>query len=238
MPRRGLPGRARANLWLEDLPAAQAAFAQMCKALADADPATGAPGGERLEVLVPDHAAEALARAALGPIGATYHHVPYGDIWLRDTAPIFLLDGAGRVLAARFGFNGWGNRYVLEHDDAVAARIADLARHETRIHPFVLEGGSVEVDGEGTVLTTRQCLQNPNRNPALDTVTIERSVLGALGADKLLWVRDGLLNDHTDGHVDTVARFVRPGVVVCMRPAGSDDPNARVLDEVAAISPP
>ena len=222
-----------ADLWLESLAGAQAAFAQMCKALADVDRETGLPRGERLRVLVPDPAAEALARAALGSIGAVFHHVPFGDIWLRDTAPIFLTDGAGLVAAARFGFNGWGNKYVLDHDDAVAARIAGLAGHGPLVYSFVLEGGSVEVDGEGTVLTTRQCLLHPNRNPSLDAATIEQAVRGALGADKVLWLRDGLMNDHTDGHVDTIARFVRPGVVVCMRPAGSDDPNAPVLEAIA-----
>ena len=221
------------DLWLESLVGAQAAFAQMCIALADVDPTTGSPRGENLQVLVPDDEGEALARAALGPKVGRFHHVPVGDIWLRDTAPIFLRDEAGAVATARFGFNGWGNKYVLPHDDEVAARIADLAGHPKRVHPLVLEGGSVEVDGEGTVLTTRQCLLHPNRNPTLDPGSIERAVLSALGADKLLWLGDGLLHDHTDGHVDTLARFVRPGVVVCMEPAGNLDPNARVLREIA-----
>ncbi len=223
-----------ADLWVENLAPAQASFTQMCAALADVDPATGEPRGERLHVLVPPEPRDnaALARAALAPLGATLHAVPFGDIWLRDTAPIFLTDGAGRVVAGCFGFNGWGNRYVLDHDDAVAARIAELAGHETRKSSLVLEGGSVEVDGEGTILTTRQCLTNPNRNPSKTAGAIEREVLAGLGGDKLLWLGDGLANDHTDGHVDTIARFVRPGVVVCMDPTG-DDPNAEALRSVA-----
>jgi agmatine deiminase len=220
------------DLWLENLAPAQVAFVAMCTALADVGP-SGAPRGERLNVLVPDDLTEAMAGGALAGLGATLHRVPFGDIWLRDTAPIFVTDEEGRVASACFGFNGWGQKYVLEHDAAVSEKIALLARHDVLTHPFVLEGGSVEVDGEGTILTTRQCLLNPNRNPTLGAEAIEERVKAALGGEKTLWLGDGLENDHTDGHVDTIARFVRPGVVVCMRPSGDDDPNAAILDLIA-----
>jgi agmatine deiminase len=222
-----------ADLWLDNLADAQSSFTAMCAVLADPDPTTHAPRGERLQVLVPDEDRENEAKRALSGLGATFRRVPFGDIWLRDTAPVFLTSEDGKVLAARFGFNGWGKKFVLPHDDAVAARVAELAGHPTRAYSFVLEGGSVEVDGEGTVLTTRQCLENPNRNPGLDTAAITRALVGALGVEKVLWLGDGLINDHTDGHVDTIARFVRPGVVVCMEPRGPDDPNARVLSDIA-----
>ena len=142
-------------------------------------------------------------------------------------------DNGGGISAARFGFNGWGKKFVLPHDDAVAARIAEIAGHPSRAYSFVLEGGSVEVDGEGTILTTRQCLLSPSRNPGLDTAAVTRAILGSLGGEALLWLGDGLINDHTDGHVDTLARFVRPGVVCCMKPMTDDDPNAGVLEEIA-----
>ena len=221
-----------ADLWLDNLVPAQRAFALMCAALADIDPFTNVRRGDALHILVPDDASQAAAEAAIGSLGVTFHRVPFGDIWLRDTAPIFV-EAAGKVVAARFGFNGWGGKYVLDHDDAVSTRIAALSGHPTEAHPFVLEGGSVEVDGEGTILTTRQCLLNPNRNPSLDEAAIEAAVMSALGGEKVLWLGDGLLNDHTDGHVDTIARFVKPGVVACMQATTEDDPNASIMDDIA-----
>jgi agmatine deiminase len=99
--------------------------------------------------------------------------------------------------------------------------------------PWVMEGGAVDTDGDGTVLTTRQCLLNPNRNPRMGPHDVERAVSDALGCEKVLWLDEGLQNDHTDGHVDTIARFVSPGVVVVMEARTSDDPNRRALDAVA-----
>jgi agmatine deiminase len=214
---------SHAELWQENLAPAREAFARLVGAIAL---------GETAEVLVPDETQERLARQALAADRVRFHRVPFGDIWLRDTAPIFLAAAAGgkRAATVRFVFNGWGNKYVLEHDDRVAERIAALAGHpKAYAMPFVLEGGAVDVDGEGTVLTTRQCLLNPNRNPAMNQQEVERAVAGALGGEKVLWLGDGLINDHTDGHVDTVVRFVRPGVVVAMEPRGDDDPNREGL---------
>jgi agmatine deiminase len=210
------------DLWQENLAPARAAFARMVGAIA---------GGEMVEVLVPDAPQEALARAALPDQNVRFHRIPFGDIWLRDTAPLFLRGPAGELATATFRFNGWGGKYVLEHDDRVSGRIAGACDAAARafVMPLVLEGGAVDVDGEGRVLTTRQCLLNPNRNGPVDAKTVEGWLCDALGAHEVLWLGDGLLGDHTDGHVDTVVRFVRPGVVVAMEPRSGDDPNAAAL---------
>lgn len=212
------------DLWGDQLSSAQEAFAGMCRAIG---------GGEPLHVLVPDERAERQAASALAGTEARFHRIAYGDIWLRDTAPIFLREPGGAVAAACFAFNGWGGKYVLPNDDRVAARVAEAAGLRTFRFPFVLEGGAVEPDGEGTLLTTRQCLLNPNRNRGMSQGAVEGALRDALGAERVLWLGEGLLNDHTDGHVDTLARFVAPGVVLCMRPSGSDEPNRHALEQIA-----
>jgi len=221
------------DLWKEQLPLAQKAFVSMCEAIADCDPVTREPQGERIELLVPDEARRREAVARMRALEPRAHAIPFGDIWLRDTAPVFLLSRDGREQAACFRFNGWGGKYVLPGDERVAERVTRAADVAQVKHDWVLEGGSVEVDGEGTVLTTRQCLLHPNRNPTMDASSIERSLREALGVDKVLWLTEGLQNDHTDGHVDTIARFVAPGVVVCMEPFAADDPNEKVLRAIA-----
>ena len=218
---------SHSELWQANLGPVRVAFARFVAAIA---------AGELVNVLVPDEAQEQLARAALPQNNVRLHRVPFGDIWLRDTAPLFLTGDGGGAATVRFDFNGWGRKYVLDHDDRVAEHIAAIVRAsgtESFRVPFVLEGGAVDVDGEGSVLTTRQCMLNPNRNGGADEAAVEAVLRGSLGVDAVLWLGDGLLNDHTDGHVDTVARFVRPGVVVVMDPRGDDDPNRDVLRELA-----
>jgi agmatine deiminase len=217
------------HLWRENLAPAQAEFAALCRAIAE-------EGGEALELLVQDAAAEAEAREALAPVEGRvrFHRVPVGDIWLRDTAPIFVSGASGVPAAACFRFNGWGGKYVLPDDDQVAGRVADLSGLARFDHAWVLEGGSVEADGQGTLLTTRQCLLNPNRNPGLGQAEVERALGEHLGAEKVLWLEEGLINDHTDGHVDTLARFVAPGVVVCMEAREAGDPNGAAMDRIAS----
>lgn len=225
---------SHAELWGEDpLIDAQAEVAALAEAIADAGD-DGTPRGEALEILCRTDQDERMARWRLGRSGARFHRVLYGDIWLRDTAPIFLRAPGGERIAATFRFNGWGGKYDLPGDGALAGVVAGLSGAQRREHGFVLEGGAIEVDGEGTILTTRQCLLNPNRNPTMSERDIERALLEALGGTKVLWLADGLLHDHTDGHIDTLARFVAPGHVVCMAPSGDDDPNADVLRTIAA----
>ena len=222
---------SHADLWEDSLEPVRAAWLEMARAIADVDPGTGGARGEHLEILVPDERKEKEARLRMSGLPARYHRIPFGDIWLRDTAPVFV-SGEEGVAAVTFVFNGWGGKWVLPHDELVSARVALASRMRAFSFPWVLEGGSVEVDGAGTCLTTRQCLLNPNRNPGMQEAEIEAGLRGALGCETVLWLGDGLANDHTDGHVDTVARFVAEGVVVCMRPSGSDDPNAEALEAI------
>lgn len=153
----------------------------------------------------------------------------YGDIWLRDIGPIFYSNDRCAV----FEFNGWGDKFVYDHDDTVGEQVAALAHAEPTKWHRVLEGGALDWDGEGTALTTRECLLNPNRNPQLDEAGYEKLLADALGIRKLIWIDEGLKNDHTDGHVDNIARFVAPGVVVCQSPSGPDDPHAERIEAVA-----
>lgn len=219
--------------WGKPLAAAQAEFVALCQAIADVDPATGQAQGEQIELLAANLEVLEQARHALVGTPVNFHLIPYDDIWLRDCAPIFVKDGAGAVAAATFRFNVWGNKFALPLDEKVAVQIAKGTGLPVLEYPFVLEGGSVETDGEGTCLTTRQCLLNPNRNPDLDQATLEQFLKTALGYQKVLWLEDGLLNDHTDGHIDTIVRFIAPGMVMCMVPQSADDPNAATLKRIA-----
>ncbi len=198
----------------------------MVKALA-APGLDGRPG-DQVRVLVGGLMAMLSAERLIGD-HAELIPATYGDIWLRDIGPIFLAED--RCLT--FEFNGWGSKFVYEHDDEVAEFIASLTHARSARFSRVIEGGALDWDGEGTILTTRQCLLNPNRN-AWTEAEAESFLRDTLGARQVVWLGDGLLNDHTDGHVDNIARFVAPGVVVCQSPSGTDDPNAARLEAVAA----
>jgi agmatine deiminase len=150
--------------------------------------------------------ASAKAARAMAP-WATIVQEPFGDIWLRDTGPIILKD-RGLPVAASFGFNGWGGKYDLEGDDTIGLRLAETADLEPIRYRWILEGGAIEVDGTGLLVTTEQCLLNPNRNPGFTREEIEARLREDLGIERVLWLGEGLLNDHTDGHVDNLARFV------------------------------
>lgn len=209
--------------WNGDLAAPRRDIAELVNVLSTA--------GNRVRVLVNGEEAEASARAALGAV-AELVAARYGDIWLRDTGPIFARHGAERV-ALRFATNSWGGKYDLPDDATVGDEVAQHADTPVLRFDFVLEGGAVDHDGEGTVLTTRQTLLNPNRN-GWSKPQAENALAEALGAKKIIWIDEGLKNDHTDGHIDNIARFVGPGRVVCQAPAGADDPNAETLDAIAA----
>ena len=216
----GFPSHA--ELWEDDLEPAQAEVAALARALAG-------PGGERVRLMTGHPDGEAAARKLLGDV-AGIEIVPgrFGDIWLRDTGPIF---AGGK--AHGFRFNGWGGKYALEHDDTVAAQIAAAAGVDLVANDFILEGGAVDHDGIGTVLTTGQCVLNRNRNPGWTEAVAEAAFAASLGARKVLWLGEGLRNDHTDGHVDNLARFVGPGTVAIPVAWGRGDPNAEAFDDAA-----
>jgi len=213
------------DVWREDFAQAQAEVAGLARALAG-------PGGERVRLMVVGDEAEAAAKALLGDTTVEIVRGQFGDIWLRDTGPIFVETADGPV-AAGFLFNGWGGKYEMEGDDTVAEQIAAASGAPLTRNDFVLEGGSLDHDGMGCVLTTRQCLLNANRNGDFDEAKASAALAASLGVKKVLWLGDGLLNDHTDGHIDNLARFVAPGVVACPMAFGIDDPNADVYAETA-----
>ena len=217
----GFPSAA--DLWEADLALAQsevAAFAQ----------AVHAEGkGEAVWLVAADQTAAAEARR-LAPFAKVIVE-PFGDIWLRDTAAIILGSGEGRR-AVDFDFNGWGGKYDLPGDDTIGQRLAVEAAITCSRSNWILEGGAIDRDGSGTFLTTEQCLLNPNRNPELSKQDIEARLRSDLGATKVVWLGDGLLNDHTDGHVDNLARFVGPNRVAVPE-ATTDDPNAAVYADAA-----
>ena len=206
------------ELWEDDLAPAQAEVAALARQLS-----------ETVTVRLLASGADA-ARTARGlvPAAVLVDDIAFGDIWLRDTGPVFT--GAGS--AVRFRFNGWGGKYDLPGDDTVGAEMAGLMSAAVDPFDFVLEGGAIEYDGGGLVLTTEQCLLNPNRNPGWTKAAAEAALGKAIGARRLVWLGDGLLNDHTDGHVDNLARFVGAGTVAVPE-GGADDPNAAVFDDAA-----
>jgi agmatine deiminase len=211
-----------ASEWNGDLETPRKDVAALVHALARA--------GNAVRLLVNGAEAEASARAAIGD-AAEIVPARYGDIWLRDTGPIFARGSIGAV-ALRFKTNSWGGKYDLPDDATVGDDITRLAKAHVRRFDFVLEGGAIDHDGEGTILTTRQTLLNPNRN-GWSKADAERALAEAFGAKTIIWIDEGLKNDHTDGHIDNIARFVAPGKVVCQAAAGPDDPNGETFDAIA-----
>lgn len=214
-----------AELWLGDLVPAQEQIAAFANAVAQS--------GQQVRLVVRDAANEMRARELVrGEVVFERH--PYGDIWLRDSGPLVVFDAEGRRFARRFGFNGWGGKYEMEGDQEVGGTMADAAGLAADKMDWILEGGAIDSDGTGLVVTTEQCLLNPNRNPQLSKAGIEARLRDQLGFDRILWLGDGLLGDHTDGHVDNLARFVAPGTLAIPLPSGPDDPNAAVYADARA----
>ncbi len=212
---------ANLNEWNGDLATPRQDVAALVTALAESN---------HVRLLVNGEEAASTALAAVGD-KAELVSARYGDIWLRDTGPIFAHVGNRRV-ALRFKTNSWGGKYDLPDDLTVGDTMAEMAGTPIRRFDFVLEGGAVDHDGQGTILATRQTLLNPNRN-GWTAEQAEAALSEAFGMKKLIWVDEGLIGDHTDGHIDNIARFVGPGRVVCQAPADAGDPNAAILDAIA-----
>jgi agmatine deiminase len=210
-------------LWEDDLAPAQSEVAAFAAAVA----AEGK--GEQVWLIAADDTAAAEARR-LAPFAKVIVE-PFGDIWLRDTAAIVLGSGKGRR-GADFAFNGWGGKYDLPGDDTIGQRLAAEAGLAYSGADWILEGGAIDGDGSGTVLTTEQCLLNPNRNSGMDRADVEAALARDLGFERFVWLGEGLANDHTDGHVDNLARFVAPGRVA-IPTAANGDPNAAVYKDAA-----
>jgi agmatine deiminase len=210
------------ELWLGDLKPAEREVAAFAEAVHH--------GGKGEKVwLVAAHEGAAESARDLAPFAEVIVE-PFGDIWLRDTGPIVLGSGKDRR-AQGFGFNGWGGKYELEGDADVGERLANRAGLSYARAGWILEGGAIDHDGSGTVITTEQCLLNPNRN-TLSRQETEQRLLADLGFERVVWLGSGLMNDHTDGHVDNLARFVAPGRVAIPN-LGKDDPNEAVFRDAA-----
>jgi len=183
---------------------ARAAHVELAIAIAQYEPVT--------MIARPDQADEAAKRCG---DDVEVVPLPIDDSWFRDSGPIYVT-GGGKRIAVDFAFNAWGEKFEPWADDAaVARRWAEHAGHASRSVPLVFEGGSISTDGEGSFVTTAQCLMHPNRNPSLTQREIEATLRNELGAEAVLWLPYGLaLDDDTDGHVDNVACFARPGCLI------------------------
>ncbi len=192
--------------------------------------------GERVHINVLDGVMEKEARVVLSKWNAlnknvVFHPFPTNDAWIRDYGPIFVRED-DRVIATDWLYNSWGEKYPpWDLDNAIPQRIATelgCPRQETGM---VLEGGSIDTDGQGTLLTTKQCLLHPNRNPQLNREQIEQKFYEHLGVSKVLWLGQGIAGDDTDGHIDDIARFVAPQKVVTAIEADRSDENYQPLQD-------
>lgn len=196
-----------------------------------------------------DEAQQAVSQAGLRNVAL--HAVDHQDSWIRDYGPIYLVrraDGGaagaagGRErMAVKWDFNAWGNKYEsLLKDKGVVAQLGGKVGAPLQEVAMVLEGGSIDVDGQGTLLTTEQCLLNKNRNPELDRQAVELHLREYVGVEKVLWLGDGIEGDDTDGHVDDITRFVAPGLVVTCTEDDRSHPNhaplADNLDRLRGMS--
>lgn len=209
----------RVDNWRENALPAQEAYAAVAEAIVAGEPVSMAVSDAQYE----------HCRAMLSPSIRTVE-ISTDDAWMRDIGPTFLTDGHGSRRGVDWRFNAWGGLdgglySDWERDERVARKVLEIERADRYRAPLVLEGGSIHVDGQGTVLTTEECLLNPNRNPQLTRAQIEQALLDYLGAEQVIWLSQGVYGDETDGHIDNLACFVRPGVVLLTWSDDQSDPQ-------------
>jgi agmatine deiminase len=201
---------------------------------------TGQEMEEAVREILVEHGVEpsAIGRAAEPPSRRAvvfFHHNPTNDAWCRDHGPCFIqrnVDGRREEAIVDWGYNAWGGKYPpFEDDDVIPTRIAEEFGIPVYHPGIVMEGGSLDVNGAGTLLTTESCLLNPNRNPSLTREQIERYLMDYLGVRHILWLGDGIVGDDTDGHVDDLSRFTDPSTIVTAVELDSSDENYRPLKE-------
>ena len=209
----------RPDNWRLGAKPAQEAYAEVAAAIAASEPVTMAVSDGQFE----------NCRALLPP-QVRVVEVSTDDAWIRDHGPTFVVDDKGERRGVDWRFNAWGGTngglyFPWDRDERVAAKVLETEGADRYRAPVVLEGGAIHVDGEGTVLATEECLLNPNRNPELSKEQIERVLIAYLGAEKVVWLGAGVFEDETDGHVDNLACFARPGVVLLTWTGDEDDPQ-------------
>ncbi|MBR3841299.1 MAG: agmatine deiminase [Erysipelotrichales bacterium] len=201
----------RPDVWRSGAKPAQKAYVEIAKAISEFTPVT----------VCASKAQYANARYML-PRDVRVVEMSADDAWIRDTGPTFVINDKGDVRAVDWEFNAYGGFYdglyfPWDQDDAIAQKVCEIERVDTyRAEGFVLEGGSIHVDGEGTLLTTEMCLLSPGRNPHLTKEEIEEKLKEYLNLEKIIWIKDGIDPEETTGHVDDVACFARPGEVICI----------------------
>ena len=218
----------RPDNWRLGAKPAQAAFVAVASAIAEGEPVTVGVSSAQFR----------NARARL-PAHVRLVEIASDDCWMRDVGPTFLTDRKGRLRAADWIFNAWGGLsgglyFPWDRDDLVAAKVAEIARVPRYRAPFVLEGGAIHSDGEGTLLVTEECLLNPNRNPGLSRAEIEDFLKNWLGAETVVWLGQGVHLDETDGHVDNLACFARPGTVLLTWEDDPSDPQHSISADALA----
>jgi agmatine deiminase len=217
----------RPDNWRQGAKPAQRAYAAVAEAIDVSEPVTMAVSDAQFE----------HCRSVLSP-SIRVVEVSTDDAWIRDTGPTFLVDGSGGRRGIDWRFNAWGGLdgglyFPWDRDDRVAEKVLEIEGAERYLAPIVLEGGSIHVDGQGTVMATEECLLNPNRNPSLSRAQIEQTLFEHLGAERMIWLGHGVFNDETDGHVDNLACFARPGVVLLTWSDDESDPQHVISRDAA-----